>query len=281
MAIASYERTLVSDRSPFDLGTMTPQQELGFEIFFERSFGNCNTCHPQGNRLFSNAATRTIFLPDHDRRVKVPSLRNVGLRPRFMSSGQFTTMQEVLEHYQSIGFLDPLDPDQTAALIDFLTNALTDPRVAGREPPFDRPILRSERAPHGSNLFGRPRGGSGGFQPEILADVPANLGNPDFRIGLGRGLGGAPAVLALALRRGKLGSAPRNSIFVDLSTALFRSFVLSGTQPGEGVATFRAALPVDPALLGLERYAQWFVLDPGASGGIAASQAARFELFRR
>ena len=145
MALASYERTLVPDQSPFDLGTLSERQQRGFELFKEH--GACELCHPSANGLFSDGARRTISLPDHDRPVKTPTLRNVGLRPRYMSSGQFTTLDQVVRHYQKLGFIHFDTPEDRAALLDFVANALTDPRVATRQPPFDRPTLRSERPP--------------------------------------------------------------------------------------------------------------------------------------
>ena len=62
-----------------------------------------------------------------------------------MSSGQLTTLDQVVRHYQKLGFIHFDGPEDRAALLDFVANGLTDPRVARREPPFDRPTLRSER----------------------------------------------------------------------------------------------------------------------------------------
>jgi len=282
MAIASYERTLVADRTPFDLGTLTARQELGLTVFQDAERGLCETCHPSANRFFTDGAVRTIFLPEHPRSVKTPSLRNVGLRRRFMSNGVFSSLDEVVAHYEEIGFLDPLAPEEREALIDFVANGLNDPRVASRQPPFDRPTLHSERAPPGSNLFGKATAGSGGLEPEILADAPAHLGNVAFQIGLGRALGGARAVLFLSLARAAAGAELRGAaLSVDLSRALRLPFVTAGEQPGHGAATFRMALADDVALLGLELFAQWLVIDRGATRGIAASRAARYELFSR
>lgn len=143
MAIASYERTLVPDQTPFDLGTLTEHQQRGLEVFKEHN--NCELCHPSAGGLFTDGTRRDIGLPDHDRPVKIPTLRNVGLRPRFMSSGQFTTLEQVVAHYVKEDLAHIKTAEDTAALIDFVANGLTDPRVANRQPPFDRPTLRSER----------------------------------------------------------------------------------------------------------------------------------------
>lgn len=145
MALASYERTLVSDQSPFDLGTLTPAQERGYEQF--REHGACEICHHTDQRLTTDGAVRTISLPDHPRAVKTPTLRNVGLRARFMSGGQFTSLDRVLDHYVSLDFIHFETQSDREALLDFLANGLTDPRVAKGLPPFDRPRLASEPPP--------------------------------------------------------------------------------------------------------------------------------------
>jgi cytochrome c peroxidase len=145
MAIASYERTLVPDQTPWDLGTMTPRQQHGFEVFMHDR--KCDICHTSDNRMFTDGARRTVSLPFHGRPVKTPTLRNVGLRKRFMSGGQFDDLADVIAHYESVDFIHFDDDEQRVALIDFIANALTDPRAANREAPFDRPTLRSEREP--------------------------------------------------------------------------------------------------------------------------------------
>jgi len=279
MAIASYERVLVPDQTPFDLGTMTPRQLEGLRVFQER--GLCETCHPASTRIFSDGASRTVFLPEQPRFSKTPSLRNAGLRKRYMSSGVFTTLAEVIEHYRSIDFLQPdVTQDELVALIDFLGNALTDPRVAQRLPPFDRPTLRSERMPYDSNVFGDAVAGTGGFEPEIAAASPPFLDNPRFEIGLGRVLSGARAVLVLSSARTPPGTVVHGiPVAVVLDGAMRWTFVTSGAGPGKGVATFHSSVPADPALIGLQLHGQWFVGDTGAPRGVAVSRAATFEFF--
>src|SRR5205814_2347997 len=102
MALATYERTLVPDQTPYDLGTLTDHQKLGLKAY--KKHGNCELCHTSDNGLFGDGARRKIELPDHVRAVKTPTLRNVALRPRYMSSGQFTTLEQVVRHYENVGF---------------------------------------------------------------------------------------------------------------------------------------------------------------------------------
>jgi len=280
MAIASYERTLVPDQSPFDLGTMTAHQAFGFRVFQQR--GTCEICHSSTEKLFTDGARRTISIPDHPRAVKTPTLRNVGLRRRYMSGGVFASLDEVLTHYESIGFLGLRNTLERVALIDFLQNALTDPRAAQRTGPFERPTLRSEVAGTDASLFGAGTLGSGAHVPAMLADSPPGLGSQAFRIGLGDALGGASAFLALGPNRAPSG-ANFNGIplYVELAPNQTMPFVLAGSGAGAGSATLHLDLPTDPALVGLEFFAQWFVLDPNAQGGVASSRGAEFELFSR
>ena len=42
LSIMLYEATLISDQTPFDLGTMTAQQQAGFSVFNGK--GACNKC---------------------------------------------------------------------------------------------------------------------------------------------------------------------------------------------------------------------------------------------
>jgi cytochrome c peroxidase len=279
MAIASYERTLVSDRAPFDLGTLTPHQRLGLDVF--RNRGTCESCHPSSNGLFTDGNLHEIHLPWHDRPAKAPGLRNMGLRPAFMSSGQMTDMLEVLVHYENVAAFDPL-PGDSEALADFLLNGLTDPRVAANEPPFDRPTLRSEREPVGSNLYGVSTPASSGIAPVMLAHAPPFLGNAEFRIGLGRAARRAEAILLLAARP----AAPGTSLLgvplgVDPGAALRKLVVTTRASDGRATATLRVPLPASTALQGRTFYAQWLVRDPGLAAGFSASEAAAFRMFAR
>jgi cytochrome c peroxidase len=157
-ALASYERTLVPDQSPFDLGTLSDAQKRGYVLY--KKHGACELCHPSvaGTAVFGDGARRNITLPNHERAVKTPTLRNAGLRKRFMSSGQFSTLSEVVQHYENLEFVHFETSADRAALIDFVQNGLTDPRVERREPPFDRPTLKSERPTPDTGTAAPPRG---------------------------------------------------------------------------------------------------------------------------
>ncbi len=169
-AIASYERTLVPNQSPFDLGTLTPQQQQGLNVF-QNPGSRCAICHagPQfTDNTFRNIGVRPIGedvgrqgitgLAQDAGRFKVPSLRNVGLKSTFMHNGRRSTLTEVVDFYIGINGQqqfpqnqDPLipqiniPPQARVDLVAFLQGGLNDPRVAAETFPFDRPVLASER----------------------------------------------------------------------------------------------------------------------------------------
>lgn len=170
LAIATYERTLVPNQTPFDLGTLTPQQQLGLNVF-QGLGARCSLCHAPpifSDNSFRNIGVRPIGedigrqgvtgVAQDAGRFKVPSLRNVGLKSTFMHNGRRSTLTEVVDFYarangqiQFPANQDPLiplinlPPQARIDLIAFLQGGLTDPRVATESFPFDRPILASER----------------------------------------------------------------------------------------------------------------------------------------
>jgi cytochrome c peroxidase len=181
-AIASYERTLVADQTLWDVaeagGTpLSTAAQVGFVMFKQQ---RCDACHTPP--LFTNNEYFNIGLrpatddagrqsvsgaAEHAGDMKVPSLRNVGLRPRLMHTGEMPTLREVLLLYASSRFARDSLPGggeyrlsqgfiRDGYLEAFLREALTDPRVAAEAFPFDRPRLRSERAPDDARPPRRP-----------------------------------------------------------------------------------------------------------------------------
>ena len=174
LAIATYERTLIANQTPWDRfvagnpAALSPGQTQGWN-FFRTS--PCAACHtpPQ----FTNATYRNIGVrpPPEDTgrqevtglngdrgRFKVPTLRGVGLKTTYMHNGVFSTLPDVVGHYRPNNpaiFLDnidpilpvPVPPQVGPALIDFLANGLTDPRVAAQTFPFDQPALHAGGLP--------------------------------------------------------------------------------------------------------------------------------------
>lgn len=180
MAIATYERTLIPDQTPWDLfnagdGTaLTPAQVNGLNTFRNAPCSGChrppmftdNAFHNLGLRPWEEDPGQMEVSGDFNERgrFKTPTLRGVGLKASFMHTGGLRTLRQVVDFYLAVngqtqfpdgrapGFpLPPFPPGSVPNLIDFLTNGLTDPRVAGGDFPFDRPTLRSE-LPEGPDL---------------------------------------------------------------------------------------------------------------------------------
>lgn len=304
-AIATYERTLISDQTAYDrfrdgqTNALTPAQQRGLQAF-QAPQTHCNACHTLNDDLFTGNGFRNIGLrpiaEDNGRqaitgvaadagRFKVPGLRNVGLKRTFMHNGQFQTLTDVLRWYargqgappQFPQNQDPLiptiqlPPQAAADVQDFLQNGLTDPRVANATFPFDRPTLFGERTAERSTVIGGGVAGSGGLVPQIVVDAPAMLGNTEYRIGVGRVLGGATLRLGISV------SPPVNGRITP--TRWFDFTGASGAGAGAGVATQHWALLDGEANTGQVLFAQWFVDDPAAAGGQALSSVGRIPVF--
>lgn len=312
-AIATYERTLVPDQTPWDAFTggdplaMTPNQIAGWNQF--NGPANCNQCHTPPfftDNQFHNLGLRPIA-EDIGRqgvtgnfadrgKFKTPSLRNIGLRERFFHNGQESVLDNgpapggVDEIYVNGGgpFMDNRDPllvplagvpgVNIPQIFDFVENGLIDPRLANAQPPFDKPTLYSERFPNGALAFGPSQAGGNGLAPLLITNTPAVLGNPSFKVGVRQ----APTTSALAMlglsRTVGSGTLVRGvPLNLGGPIAALRTATLQTDSEGYGFTTFLFGLPTNPALEGTSFFAQAFVEDSGAPGGVAAaSQGAEF-----
>ena len=297
-AIASYERTLIPDQTPFDAfqagnqNALTQQERMGFGAF--SGPGRCVVCHTPP--LFSNGTFRNVGLrppgedlgrqnvtgnPADRGRFKVPSLRNVGLRNGFFHNGTRTNLNQVVAFYATGGtFADNRDPVMGTIflppfiqpnIVAFLTGALTDPRVANELPPFDRPALRTEAVRPSSVALGGAVPGTGGFVPEMIANCPPAAGTPGFKLGIAGASGGASAFLVVSTKNP--GTKLINPRFNPaLSGGLKSRVILDGFGAGQGFATKQLSIPSGMGLRGSQIYVQWFVADSGARGGFAKSE---------
>lgn len=295
-AIATYERTLVPDQTPWDrfrageTTAMTAAQTRGWNAF-QNNATSCNECHEAP--LFTDGSFRNIgvrpIVEDTGRQAvtddtadrgkfKVPSLRNVGLKRTFMHNGEFTTLAEVLRFYAdapgTVQFTENQDrlmagirmpPPVQADIVAFLSGALTDPRVAAETFPFDRPTLASERTVNPSRS-GAGRIGTGGRVPAMITPAPPNLGNADFVLGVDRGTPGATARLVVSA------NAPVGGEL--LTGELLGPVTLDGAGAGEGYASLVYPIPADSSRQGDVLYFQWRIDDAAAVGGVALSQVA-------
>ncbi len=152
-AIASFERTLVSGHSRYDMYTagktdaLTREEKHGMDLFFSEA-ADCFHCHIgfnftnesfQNNGLYAvyaDSGRMLITEQARDRgKFKVPSLRNIALTAPYMHDGSLATLEEVVEHYNNGGNGNPnsdpvirklgLTAAEKADLIAFL-RALTD-----------------------------------------------------------------------------------------------------------------------------------------------------------
>lgn len=298
-ALATYQRTLVADRTPWDdfqrgiTGALTPEQQRGMVAF--ETTAACAVCHTPP--LFANGGYHSIALrpssedigraavtgyPWDEGKFKTPSLRNVALRNHWFHNGSpaMSDLRDTVAVYGTGvggGFdnLDPvlngliLSPAEVDDITEFL-HALTDPRVAAESYPFDRPTLRIERAvPNPEPLGVGAVAGSGGQAPELILTPAPFLGSTGFRVGVTGGLGGAFG--AMRLRVLDLGGFPGAASLRSLPLP-GGPIVLNGVGPGEGYATWNFPLTSTPALLGLKLEGQWWVRDAAAPGGVARSE---------
>ncbi len=166
MAIAAFERTLVSFNSKFDhyaageSEALNEQEKRGLMLF--RSLKTrCFECH--AIPYFSDGTFRVIGVPDEgehdpgrakvqgqgpDGAFKIPTLRNVALNPPYMHNGKFKTLEEVIDFYskgggrQEANAIEGIDdkigkfditPQETSDLVAFL-HALTDTSLLPEAP---------------------------------------------------------------------------------------------------------------------------------------------------
>ena len=131
MALAQFERTLISGNTKFDqflLGqvSITPQELNGFNLFMDENGGDCFHCHGSAanplwtDNEFHNNGLDATFLDNglgditnnsaDNGKFKTPSLRNLAYSAPYMHDGRFATLDQVLDHY-SIGLVSSLTID--------------------------------------------------------------------------------------------------------------------------------------------------------------------------
>lgn len=133
-AIASFERTLIAYKSPFqryvngDKKAISASAKRGFELF--RGKAQCIICHtpptmtdnqfhnigvPQVGPLKVDEGRYAVTKDNDDKGAfKTPSLYNVASFAFFMHDGAFSTLKEVVDHYNKGG--DPSNPNQSSLI---------------------------------------------------------------------------------------------------------------------------------------------------------------------
>ncbi len=292
MAIASHERTLFTNESPFDLYLQTNEglsaQELAGRAVFTVTCDNCHQAAIMSDHQFRYTGVRprsddpgrmaVTGNPADEGKMRTPSLRNLELRAPYMHNGGLATIEEVVEFYDQGGFfpntaIGPLglSAQQKEDLAAFLRRPLTDPRLEAGLPPFDRPTLYTEssRVPE---IMGAGLPGTGGFEPFVVAIEPAVIGNPSFTVGVWNALGGADALLVIDDQDPGL-SVPASGDFA------FENIVLDGVGAGLGFGSVSLQIPDALELNGDEWFGRWYVMDTGGGEAAAVSPRFRFETF--
>lgn len=179
-ALALFVRSMVSTNSRWDDGAaqvfdatladkgfgkpfpnFTDQENRGKQLFMAaRADGgqNCAACHAPPTFALTNSGNNGLDAGE-TRRLKSPSLKNVGKSAAFMHDGRFSSLEEVVEHY-STGVQDgpaldgrlkgadglPLRPNlpqaDKDALVAFL-KTLSDPVLAA-DPRFSNPFREAD-----------------------------------------------------------------------------------------------------------------------------------------
>jgi len=166
-AIASFERTVVSNSSPFDQwvagkkDALSAEQVKGFALFIDPAKGNCAACHSGPN--FTDNGFHNLGLasfgkdtPDMGRYAqkpiaslkgafKTPTVREAASTAPYFHDGSAKSLDEVVDFYAKGGLVKtnlsknmkelPLSKEEKSELVAFL-NALSSPAK-----PFVLPLL--------------------------------------------------------------------------------------------------------------------------------------------
>jgi cytochrome c peroxidase len=108
-AIAAFERTIVSARSPYDRfhyngehDAIAEAAKRGEVVFFTDPAAGCYRCHNGFN--FSDALYHnTALAPDQTRKFKTPTLRNIAITAPYMHDGSVATLADAIDHYAAGG----------------------------------------------------------------------------------------------------------------------------------------------------------------------------------
>jgi cytochrome c peroxidase len=122
-ALAQFVRSIVSYSSKYDIGraatgnpnanftNFTAEENTGKALFFNtiaNGGGNCISCHTteafingNGGPLNNGLDATTTDIGAGNGRFKTSGLRNIELSAPFMHDGRFSTLEQVVEHYNS------------------------------------------------------------------------------------------------------------------------------------------------------------------------------------
>ncbi|MFD2720706.1 cytochrome-c peroxidase [Hymenobacter monticola] len=156
-ALAQFERTLVSGNSRYDrfrrgnATALSDYEQEGLALFLMHPEGtaatrggNCKDCHDgdlQTDRMFRNNgldATLTDLglggltgQATDNGKFRVPSLRNIALTAPYMHDGRFTTLEQVVDHYDQ--HVARNSPNVDPLLLNASNNGTTNLALTARE----------------------------------------------------------------------------------------------------------------------------------------------------
>lgn len=120
LALASFQRTLVSNQAPFDRWiegdetAISEDAKRGFAVFNDKNKANCVACHSSWR--FTDDSFHDIGLPDTDvgrgakvpaqvtlmqHAFKTPSLRDLQINGPYMHDGSMHNLKTVIKHYKN------------------------------------------------------------------------------------------------------------------------------------------------------------------------------------
>ena len=166
-AIASFERTIISNDSPFDQwvggkkDALSADQVQGFALFVDPKKGNCAACHSGPNftdNSFHNLGLASYGKQDADLgryairplasmkgAFKTPTVREAANTGPYFHDGSAATLEQVVEHYRKGGDvtsnlskdMKPLEltPLEVKQIVAFMQALSTPPK------PFEMPAL--------------------------------------------------------------------------------------------------------------------------------------------
>lgn len=313
-AIATFERTLISDQAPFDLfqagntTALTPNQINGMNAL---RASNCTVCHVDTQGLFTGGGFRNVGLrpdaednglaivtgnrggapgtPNDLGKFKVPSLRNVGLKRTFMHNGQFTNLADVIRFYARAPGAAPQFRPPVANQDPVMATVNVPPQAAGVIQDFIQnglldPRVRDRQFPFDSATLFSTRTADqavilGGAVAGSGATNPALIAQSPALIGSQDFRVGLDAPVAHVGKTARLGlSTTPPSAGRITATTLLSQVTITGDLTG-GVATGHITLSPNQYAAGQTIYAQWFIDDAAAPGGEARSDVARYTLF--
>jgi cytochrome c peroxidase len=149
-ALAAFERSLVSDRAPYDQfvkgdqGALSDEAQRGMWLFGEAGCAGCHVPPRFEAELYADRRVAPVPLVRDEGRARVtgaaedryafrvPTLRNIRESGPYFHTGGAASLDEAVRHEASVSSA-PLAADEVAAIVTFLDKGLIDPsRSPGR-----------------------------------------------------------------------------------------------------------------------------------------------------